>query len=136
MSDQTPPVKLTAKQKRDAEAARIAKDAETVKTGLMLPEGATDEQRFGSTLLRRAQDLRHQHDEIVKQRGANRDMLRGMGTQNLLTDEQKSAVEVFYPTPKPRNDADEQATTPPVTPPVTPPAAPPTAKPAPQKSAA
>lgn len=101
----TPPAqKLTAAEKKKADAAQKLQDAETVKTALNLPDGATDEQRYGATLLRRAQDLRRQNDEIVKQRGSNRDMLRGMATAGHLNDSQKAAVEVFYPTPKPRAD--------------------------------
>lgn len=131
MTDQTPaaPVKLTAKQKREAETAKRAADAETVKAALNGDDAKTPEAQFGLTVLRRAQDIRSRHEALIKERSANRDMLRAMVAQDLLTPAAVAAVAVFYPEPK----TDDDPAPAPTPPPATPPAAPKTPPAAPQK---
>lgn len=57
----------------------------------------TVEQEFGATLILKGCDLREQREKLTTQTAANRDMLRGMHTQEQLTPEQITAVNVLYP---------------------------------------
>lgn len=120
MSTQTP-VKLTAKQRRAQEQAKREQEQEIVKKALN-SDAKTDEQKFGLTALRRAQDIRSRHDALVKERAGNRDMLRAMVAQGLVTEEVAAAVTVFYPEPKANGDDDTPDTSDTTTPDTTTPA--------------
>lgn len=115
MADQSPQSTRKTPEQRKAEAAAAAeqakKDAATVEKALTAPADATIEQQMGVTLIRKARDLHAERERVTTQTASNRDMLRGMRDQDLLTADQKAAVDVLYPTPK-RNGDDAPAPAP------------------------
>jgi hypothetical protein len=67
---------------------------------------------FANALLAHAQSLADERDNLVTRIAANRDTLRNLRTQKLMSDEQAAAVEAFYPTRTRKTKTDDNGATP------------------------
>lgn len=93
MTDQPNPNPAPVEQTDDEKRRAI------VAAGTKVPEGATTEQTFAVSLLEKALLLHDERAKNTTQTSANREMLRGLVKQELLTDAQKAAVDALYPVP-------------------------------------
>lgn len=117
MSDQSAAAN-TRKSQEDLHAEIVA----AVDKAKTLGDEPSVEQQMATTLLDKALTLKVDREKNTRQTGANRDMLRGMAAQELITAEQAAAVEALYPAPKRRETTPDAPPAPPAPAPDTPPA--------------